>query len=164
MKSLKVIILSEIIFFPFKKAGAHLQCLCNIFAKFQVICLKTVGGVDYTDSVYGQGKISMCLKAVIFFKNDINLFKTAHVHLQYIYNICVKFQRNCLKAAGGVDYINFESDRWMDRQKFCQKDLFLFKKAGAYLQSVCNIYAKFQVICFTTVGGVDYTNCLYGKK
>ena len=36
------------IFFLFKKKGAHLQYACNICAKFQIDCLKTVEGVDYT--------------------------------------------------------------------------------------------------------------------
>ena len=46
---LEAVILSKMIFLPFKKAGAHLQCVCNIYAKFQKNCLKTVGGAAYTN-------------------------------------------------------------------------------------------------------------------
>ena len=30
----------------------------------------------------------------------------SHAHLQYAYNICAKFQIDCLKTLGGVDYTN----------------------------------------------------------
>ena len=36
-------------FFVPKKAGAHLQYACNIYAKIQIDKSKTVGGVDYTN-------------------------------------------------------------------------------------------------------------------
>ena len=32
-----------------KKRGAHFQYACNICSKFQIDCLKFVGGVDYTN-------------------------------------------------------------------------------------------------------------------
>ena len=43
-------------------------------------------------------------------------FKKSHAHLQYACNICAKFQIDCLKTLGGVDYINFlRRDGQMDR-------------------------------------------------
>ena len=30
----------------------------------------------------------------------------SHAHLQYAYNICEKFQIDCMKTLGGVDYTN----------------------------------------------------------
>ena len=36
---------------PFKNAHAHLDYVCNIYAKLEVNCLKTVE-VDYTNSIY----------------------------------------------------------------------------------------------------------------
>ena len=37
---------------PFKNAHVHLDYVCNIYAKLEVNCLKTVGEVDYTNSIY----------------------------------------------------------------------------------------------------------------
>ena len=44
-KSKNAVILFKMTFL-FKKEGAHLQYACNIYAKFEIDCLKTVGGVD----------------------------------------------------------------------------------------------------------------------
>ena len=65
------------------KSYAHLQYAYNICEKFQIDCLKTVGGVDYTNS---------------------------HAHPEYADNICAKFQIDCLKTLGGVDYTNLLSN------------------------------------------------------
>ena len=43
------VILSKINFYLPKKAGAHFQYVCNNYAKFQMVCLKTVEEVDYTN-------------------------------------------------------------------------------------------------------------------
>ena len=39
---------------PFRNAHAHLDYVCNIYAKVEVNCLKTVGEVDYSNSIYAQ--------------------------------------------------------------------------------------------------------------
>ena len=56
----KAVILSRIIFFLIKKkkkkeeeeeeASAHLQYVCNNCSKFQIDYLKTMGGINYTNS------------------------------------------------------------------------------------------------------------------
>ena len=66
--------------FSFKKTGAHLQSVSNIYAKFQVICLKTVGRFDYKNSVYGQRPNFNVLEGYNFVKNDFYLFKLAHAY------------------------------------------------------------------------------------
>ena len=53
----KAVLLSKMIFFFFffffflllEKAGARHQYVCNNIEKFQIDCLKTIGGVDYTN-------------------------------------------------------------------------------------------------------------------
>ena len=52
LKIIKVhnaVILSKIIFLSKIKSHAHLQYAYNIREKFQIDCLKTLGGVDYTN-------------------------------------------------------------------------------------------------------------------
>ena len=39
---------------PFRNAHAHLDYVCNIYAKLEVNCLKTLGEVDYTNCIYAQ--------------------------------------------------------------------------------------------------------------
>ena len=48
----KAVVLSKIFFF-FKKAESQLQYVCNNYAKFQIDCSKTVGGVDYATFLEG---------------------------------------------------------------------------------------------------------------
>ena len=51
--------------------------------------------------------------------------KKSHAHLQCAHNICAKFQTDCLKTQGGVDYTNdFKgaTDRRTDRQMDGQTD------------------------------------------
>ena len=43
------------IFFPFKKAGAHLNYVCNNSAKFPIDSLKILGEVHYTTFFRGDG-------------------------------------------------------------------------------------------------------------
>ena len=46
---------------------------------------------------------------LIFVKGQKNIFsicKVSQAHLQYAYNICTKFQIDCLKTLGGVEYAN----------------------------------------------------------
>ena len=63
--------------------------------------------------------------AVILSKIFFRL-QNSHAHLKYAYNICAKFQIDCLKTRGGVDYTNFsvfkgatdgQTDGQMDRGK-----------------------------------------------
>ena len=42
--------------FSLKKRGTDLQYSCNIYAKFQIDCLKSVGGVDYTNLFKHDGQ------------------------------------------------------------------------------------------------------------
>ena len=46
---------SQIFFFICKKPHAHLHFAYNICAKFQIDCLKTLGGVDYTNFSFFKG-------------------------------------------------------------------------------------------------------------
>ena len=41
-----------------------------------------------------------------FVKNDFLACEKTHADLQYAYSICAKFQIDCLKTLGGVDYTN----------------------------------------------------------
>ena len=96
------VILSKIIFLCAKKSHANLQYASNICAKFQTECLKTLRGVDYTILL---PLVKTNLKIVLV-KNPFLACKRSHTYLQYAYNICAKFQINCLKTLGGVDYTN----------------------------------------------------------
>ena len=44
--------------------------------------------------------------------------KISNAHLQHAYNICAKFQIDCLKTLEGVDYtiFSFLKARWTDRR------------------------------------------------
>ena len=75
-------------FFLFKKAGAHLQYVCNNCAKLQIDCN--------------------------FVKNDFFLFQKGRSLSQYVCNNCAKFQIDCAKPVGGVDYTTFFWRGWMD--------------------------------------------------
>ena len=44
------------LFFVFKKSHAHPQYACNICAKFQIDCVNTLGGVDYTNFLMRDGQ------------------------------------------------------------------------------------------------------------
>ena len=46
-------------------------------------------------------RLKYCLKGPLDPKQPTNQ------HLQYAYNICAKFQIDCLKTLGGVDYTNW---------------------------------------------------------
>ena len=86
---------------------AHLQYAYNTCAKFQIDCLKTLGGVGYTNLLpHIEAKPENCLspKCRSFVKNDFLSCQKSHAHFQYAYNICAKFQIDCLKTLGGVDY------------------------------------------------------------
>ena len=50
------VILSNMIFFVPKKAGAHLQYACNIYAMIQTDSSKTVGGFEYTNFFRRDGQ------------------------------------------------------------------------------------------------------------
>ena len=94
---------------------AHLQVMVTITGQFHQNPLKTVGGVAET---------RLCLRTdgMMDGRKDGQthhyspLWLTSgtkrEVHLQYARNIGAKFQNNCLKTVGGVDYTNFrQTDR-----------------------------------------------------
>ena len=75
-----------------------------------------------------------------------------------LFNICAKFQKECLKTLRGVDYTILlpltetypENHRSPKYRNFVKNDF----------QYAYNICAKFQTYCLKTLGGVDYTNLL----
>ena len=78
------------------------------------------------------------------------------VNVQYVYNICLKFQIDCLKILGVADDTNLLA--MLKANLKIVKLFFLCKNSHAHLQYVYNIYVKFQTDCFKTLGAVDYTN------
>ena len=85
------------------------QYAYNICEKFQIDCLKTLGGVDYTNllpNIEAQPENCPSPKCCNFVKNYFLACLKSHAHLQYAYNICKVFQIDCLKTLGGVDYTN----------------------------------------------------------
>ena len=77
-------------------------------AKFQTACLKTLGGVDYTNFLpHIKAKPQNCpSRQCCNFGNFFSSQKKAHANLQYTNNISVKFQIHCLNILQGVDHIN----------------------------------------------------------
>ena len=80
----------------------HIFNMLVICVNFQTECLKTLRGVDYT-SFYLLLKPKLL---IVYVKNYFIASKKWHAYLQYAYNICAKFQTECLKTQGGVDYTN----------------------------------------------------------
>ena len=96
-------------FFVCKNSHAHLHYIHNKYARFQNDPLKTVGGVDYTNSIPYNAK--SCLKWLSSKGcNSVKIIssstKNPHAHLQYVHNRYARFQKDPLKTVGGVDYTN----------------------------------------------------------
>ena len=88
-----------------KKSHAYFQYACNICAKFQIECLKTLRGADYTILLsLTESKPQNCLsrKCRNFVKNYFFGCKKLHAHLQHPCNTCAKFQIDCFKTLGGL--------------------------------------------------------------
>ena len=71
--------------------------------------MKTLRGVDYTILLSLTETLHenrLCQKCRNFVKNNFLACQKSHAHLQYAYNICEKFQMDCLKTLGGDDYTN----------------------------------------------------------
>ena len=90
-----------------KKSHAHFQYIHNKYAWFQNDPLKTVRGVDYTNSIPYNAKSCLkllsskgCNSVKIYFSST----KNPHAHFQYIHNRYARFQKDPLKIVGGVDY------------------------------------------------------------
>ena len=95
--------------FVCKKTHAQVQYAFNSCAKFQNECLKTLRGVDYTillPLTETQPENRLSQKCCNFVKNYFRACLKSHAHFQYANNICEKFQIDCLKTLGGVDYTN----------------------------------------------------------
>ena len=74
---------------------AHLQYVHNKYARFENDPLKTVRGVDYTNSIPYNAK--SCLKGLSSkgcnsVKIESSSIKNPHAHLQYVHNRNAKFQ------------------------------------------------------------------------
>ena len=96
-------------FFVCKNSHAHLQCIHNKYAWFQNDPLKTVRGVDYTNSIPYNAKSCLkwlSLKGCNSVKINSSSTKNPHAHLQYVHNRYARFQKDPLKTVGGVDYTN----------------------------------------------------------
>ena len=96
-------------FFLCKNSHAHLQYIHNKCAWFQNDPLKTVRGVDYTNSIPYNAK--SCLKWLSSkgcnsVKINSSSTKNLHAHLQYVPNRYAMFQKDPLKTVEGVDYTN----------------------------------------------------------
>ena len=97
-------------FFPCKNSHAHLQYIHNKCAWFQNDPLKTVRGVDYTNSIPHNAK--SCLKWLSSkgcnsVKINSSSTKNPHAHLQYVLNRYAWFQKDPFKTVGVVDYTNY---------------------------------------------------------
>ena len=82
---------------------------CKPCEEFQIGCLETLGGVDYTNLLpHIEAKPKNCLspKCRNFVKNNFRPCLKSHARLHYAYNIGAKFQIDCLQTLGGVDYTN----------------------------------------------------------
>ena len=76
-------------FFVCKNSHAHLQYVRNKYAWFQNDPLKTVGGIDYTNSISSKGCNSV--------KINSSSTKNPLAHLQYVHNKYARFQKDPLK-------------------------------------------------------------------
>ena len=88
-------------FFPCKNSHAHLQYIHNKYAWFQNDPLKTVRGVDYTNSIPYNAK--NCLKWLSSngcnsVKINSSSTKNPHAHLQYVHNRYARFQNDPFKT------------------------------------------------------------------
>ena len=87
-------------FFLCKNSHAHLQYIHNKYAWFQNDPLKTVRGVDYTNSIPYNAKSCLkrlCLKGCNSVKINSSSTKNPHAHLQYVHNMYARFQKDPLK-------------------------------------------------------------------
>ena len=96
-------------FFIGKNSYAHLQYIHNKYAWFHNDPLKTVRGVDYTNSIPYNAK--SCLKWLSSKgSNSVKIYSSSttnpHAHLQYVHNRYARFQKDPFKTVGGVYYTN----------------------------------------------------------
>ena len=154
-----------------KNPHAHLQYVHNMYARFEKDPLKTVGEVDYTNSIPYNAKI--CLKWLSSkgrnsVKINLRSNKNPHAHLQYVHNMYARFEKDPLKTVGEVDYTNsipynakiclkWLSSKGRNSVKINSRSN---KNPHAHLKYVPNMYAKFETDPLKTVGGVDYTNSI----
>ena len=78
-------------------------------AKFEKHLLKTVRGVDYTNSIPYSAKScknDYVQKAVTSLKINYRAIKNPHADLHYVHNKFARFQKDPLKTVGRVDYTN----------------------------------------------------------
>ena len=78
-------------------------------AKFEKHSLKTVGGLEYTNSIPNNAK--HCLKLLNLKcrnspKIDSSSIKNPHAHLHYVHNKYARFQKDPVLTVGEVDYTN----------------------------------------------------------
>ena len=69
-------------------------------AKFEKNLLRTVGGVDYTNSKPSNAKIAfndIVQKTVILFKINSLAIKNPHAHLHSVHNINERFQKRSIE-------------------------------------------------------------------
>ena len=105
----KIIKKSQKSFYSITLIHAYLQYACFIPAKYQKDTLKALGGVDFTKSALSAIiQYMKCLKKSydIFFQKSFFSTILLHAHLQYACNIPAKYQKDTLKAQGGVDFTN----------------------------------------------------------
>ena len=92
-----------------KKSHPHFQYIHNKCAWFQNDPLKTVRGVDYTNSIPYNAKSyekRLSSKGCNSVKINSSSTKTPNAHLQYVHNRYARFQKDPSKTVGGVDYTN----------------------------------------------------------
>ena len=99
-------------FFVCKNSHAHLQYIHNKYAGFQNVPLKTVRGVDYTNSIPYNAK--SCLKWLSWKvcnsvkSNLVPLILAPPKSHMHIFNMSTTgmqgFKKGSLKTVGGVDY------------------------------------------------------------
>ena len=133
--------------------------------------MKTLGEVDYTNLLphiealteNPLGPKCRNLAKIIFLlaKNHM------HIFIKFI-TFCAKFQIDCLKTLGEVDYTNLlphiealTENPLGPKCRNLAKIIFLLAKNHMHIFiKFITFCAKFQIDCLKTLGGVDYTNLL----
>ena len=110
----------------------------------------------------------MSVKIAVILSKIIFAYINSHAHVQYAYNICTKFQIDCLKSVVGVGYTNLLPEvkgnhKIVSVEKCCnlvKNYFFSCEKSHAHVKCACNICATLQIDCLKTLRRVDYTNLL----
>ena len=98
-----MLLLSKMIFLPVKSHMHIFNILITSVQSFKLIASKL--WEEFTQTCYPILKPNLkIVQNAIILSKMIFLPAKSHMHTQYAYNICAKFQIDCFKTLGGVDY------------------------------------------------------------